>query len=346
MTEEKKTAENSSASGKNEPKKKFPLVQTAVAAAGVALTGFIVWGLYLVMHPVQPPLQGQIEATTVDVAAQIPGRIQTLAVKEGEQVAAGAVIAELSIPEIEAKVRQARAVSAARAAQANLAEEGARPQEIAAAHAMYDRAAAAEELAQKTYDRIARLYKEGFVPAQRLDEVTANLKAAQKAAVAARQQWEIAQTGARSQEKAAANALAAQAESGLAEAESYAAEAKITAPMSGEVSRVLLHAGEVAPQGFPVVTLVDLSDQWAAFNLREDLMTGLKIGDTLKVKIPAVGGKPRDFTVYFINAKSDYATWRSTRENSGYDLKTFEIRARPAEPVEGLRPGMTALIER
>lgn len=318
----------------------------AAGVAGIVLVIFVIWGIWLAMHPKAEPLQGMIDATAVDVAAKIPGRLESVAVKEGDRVEKGALIATLSIPEIEAKVRQAQAVERARAAQSSLAREGARPQEKEAAQAMYERAAAAEELAQKSFERMERLFKEGFVPAQRLDEASANLKAARKAALAAREQWSIAETGARRQEREAAAAMADQAAGAVTEAKSYAEEAEIRAPIAGEVSRVLLRAGEVAPQGFAVATVVDLGDQWAAFHLREDELARVRVGTVLKVKIPAVGGPERDFKVYFISPKADYATWRATRQNSGYDLKTFEVRARPVEAIDGLRPGMTALIER
>lgn len=334
------------AQGNGKEKEKGGKLAIAALVAGIVLVLFVIWGVWLAMHPAPEPLQGQIDATTVDVAAKIPGRLETVDVKEGDRVEKGALVATLSIPEIEAKMRQAQAVERAREAQASLAQEGARPQEREAARAMYERAAAAEDLAQKTFDRVERLFKEGFVPAQRLDEASANLRAAQKAALAAKQQWSIAETGARHQEKEAARAMASQAQGAVAEVQSYAVESEIRSPIAGEVSRVLLRAGEVAPQGFAVATVVDLEDQWAVFNLREDALQKIRVGTVLKVKVPALGGAPRDFKVYFINPKADYATWRATRQNSGYDLRTFEVRARPVEAIEGLRPGMTALIER
>ena len=156
----------------------------------------------------------------------------------------------------------------------------------------------------------------------------------------------MAVPGPRRQDRAAATAVAAQAQSALEEALSYQSEASVKSPISGEVSRLLLRAGEVAPQGFPLITVVDLNDIWAAFNLREDQFPGIRVGTILKVKVPMVDGAAHDFRVYFISPKADYATWRATRENKGFDLKTFEIRARPVDPIPGLRPGMTALIDR
>ena len=153
-------------------------------------------------------------------------------------------------------------------------------------------------------------------------------------------------TGSRRQDKAAANAVAAQAQSALEEALSYQSEASVKSPISGEVSRLLLRAGEVAPPALPLIPVVDLNAGWAAVTLREAEFPGISVGTILKVKVPMVDGAAHDFRVYFISPKADYATWRATRENKGFDLKTFEIRARPVDPIPGLRPGMTALIDR
>lgn len=151
--------------------------------------------------------------------------------------------------------------------------------------------------------------------------------------------------GARRQEKTAAEALAAQAAGGVAEASSLAGEAEVRTPASGEVTRVVMHAGEVVPAGFPVVLVTDLADSWAVFNIREDELKNIRVGTILKANIPALGAD-MDFSVYWINPRGTYATWRATRQSSGYDLRTFEVRARPSAPNPDLRPGMTVIIDR
>ena len=209
-------------------------------------------------------------ATTVSVAAKVPGRLAAVTVKEGDQVAAGDAVARLTLPEIEAKVAQAKALHEAAAAKADMAQEGARTEELDAARADLARARAGEHLARVTNTRVAALFKDGLVSTQKRDEAAAQLKASSELAAAAAAKVTALENGARRQEKTAAEALAAQAAGGVAEASSLAGEAEVRTPASGEVTRVVMHAGEVVPAGFPVVLVTDLADSWAVFNIRED----------------------------------------------------------------------------
>lgn len=278
--------------------------------------GFIGWGIWQAMHPAPVPLQGLMDATTVSVAAKVPGRLAAVTVKEGDQVAAGDAVARLTLPEIEAKVAQAKALHEAAAAKADMAQEGARTEELDAARADLARARAGEHLARVTNTRVAALFKDGLVSTQKRDEAAAQLKASSELAAG-----------------------------GVAEASSLAGEAEVRTPASGEVTRVVMHAGEVVPAGFPVVLVTDLADSWAVFNIREDELKNIRVGTILKANIPALGAD-MDFSVYWINPRGTYATWRATRQSSGYDLRTFEVRARPSAPNPDLRPGMTVIIDR
>jgi HlyD family secretion protein len=130
------------------------------------------------------------------------------------------------------------------------------------------------------------------------------------------------------------------------EVDALAADISLKSPLNAEVDKVILHIGELAPPGFPVMTLVNLDDVWAVFNLREDEMHDVRMGTTLTGTIPALGGAPVKFVVYYVSPKGEYATWRATRQSSGYDVKTFEVRARPEQKVAGLRPGMSVLVAR
>ncbi len=320
---------------------KFPL--KALAAVFVlAAAGVIGFGLWKAANPPVPPLQGQAEARVIDVAPKIPGRIEKVYVREGDRVKAGELLAEISIPELSAKLGQVQAQQEAAQARLRLVEEGVRSEQIDAAKAQYDRALAGQTLAQKTFSRVDSLFKEGLVSAQKHDEARAALKNAVNVTLAAKSQYEMAVKGARTDEKRAAQALADQASQGVAEVQSLTEEARVRAPRDGEVSRVVLHAGEVTPSGFPLLTLIDHNDKWVAFNIREDELAGA----TMKADIPALGMKAVDLSVYWISPRADYATWRSTRQSSGYDVRTFEVRARPVKPLEDLRPGMTVLVPR
>ena len=320
---------------------------TARIAGFVTLLGvlaFIGWGLWLAYHPVPVPLQGQVEARTINVAPKISARIATLAVREGQAVAAGEALVTLDSPEVRARLAQAGAAQAAADAQRDLVDVGARPEEILAARAMWNKATAGVELADKTYRRLNALYKEGLVSQQRNDEAQANYTAALETARAARAQYDTALSGARPQEKQAAGAAARQAAGGVAEVDAAALELVLKSPLAAEVDKIVLHPGELASAGFPILTLVDLTDIWVVFNIREDDFAGIRIGAPLDGTVPALGNRQVRFLIDTISPRGDYATWRATRQSSGYDVRTFEVRARPQASVEGLRPGMSVLV--
>ncbi len=334
----------SAASGRQAQKPSIlPAVFGALVLLGAA--AFIGWGIWQAMTPVPVPLQGMMDATTVSVSAKVPGRIAAISVREGDQVQAGDAVARLALPEINAKVAQAKALQAAADAKASLADEGPRTQELDAARADLERARAGLALAQSSWKRVDALQKEGLISAQRRDEVLAQRESAEKLVAAAEAKVSALEDGARRQEKTAAEALARQAAGGVEEASSLASEADIRSPASGEVTRVVLHEGEIAPAGFPVVLVTNLEDSWATFNVREDELPGMEVGKEFAARVPALG-KNVSFRVYWINPRGDYAVWRATRQSSGYDIRTFEVRARPVEKTEGLRPGMTVIIDR
>ena len=322
---------------------------TAARIAGLlALLGvlaFIGWGLWLAYHPVPVPLQGQVEARTFNIAPKISARIATLPIREGQAVAAGAVLATLDSPELRAKVAQAGAAQAAANAKRDLVDVGARAEDVRVAKAMWDKATASAELAETTYRRLNALYKEGLVSLQRNDEAQTNAKAAVETSRAAKAQYDTAITGARPQEKAAASAVARQAAASVAEVDASTLELVLKAPQAAEVDKVVLHPGELATAGFPVLTLADLTDIWVVFNIREDDFAGINLGAPLDGDVPALGNRQVRFVIDTISPRGDYATWRATRQSSGYDVRTFEVRARPQTPVEGLRPGMSVLVD-
>lgn len=327
----------------NTKKANKPVLLSAAAVACLLVLGV---GFWMGTHPSEEPLYGVMQAKTVDVAAKVTGRVETLPVHEGDTVSAGQLLMTLDIPEVEAKLKEVEALKSAATARQSLVDEGARPQEIRAAKAQMQRAQAGQELAQKTFNRVHALYREGLISKQKHDEALAQKKSADELLAAAKEQYDIALTGARTQEKQAATALTAQATGGVEQVESLVKEKNVTSPIASEISRIYVEIGEVAAAGLPLATLVDLSDQWAVFNIREDDMPKITKGAVLSAEIPALNAKNVRFKVYFINPRGDYATWRATRQSSGYDLRTFEVRARPVQPVSDLRPGMSVIVNR
>ena len=327
----------------NTKKVNKPVLLSAAAVACLLVLGV---GFWMGTHPSEEPLYGVMQAKTVDVAAKVTGRVETLPVHEGDTVSAGQLLMTLDIPEVEAKLKEVEALKSAATARQSLVDEGARPQEIRAAKAQMQRAQAGQELAQKTFNRVHALYREGLISKQKHDEALAQKKSADELLAAAKEQYDIALTGARTQEKQAATALTAQATGGVEQVESLVKEKNVPSPIASEISRIYVEIGEVAAAGLPLATLVDLSDQWAVFNIREDDLPKITKGAVLSAEIPALNAKNVQFKVYFINPRGDYATWRATRQSSGYDLRTFEVRARPVQPVSDLRPGMSVIVNR
>ena len=256
---------------------------------------------WLITRPVPVEIQGEIDATEIRVASKIPGRIEQIAVKKGQQVQKGDFLFSINSPEIEAKLQQATAARDAAAAQSLKARNGAQEEDIQAAYSTYLKAEAAARLYEKTYQRIDNLFQAGVVPEQKKDEVETQMKASRETANAAKAVWEKARKGARSEDKKAAEELVKQAEGAIAEVEAYLKETQITAPATGEVSNIVPEEGELVATGFPVVTLLNLTDNWAVLYVREDRMASIKMGSEFKADIPALGKENVNFKVNYIS---------------------------------------------
>lgn len=307
----------------------------------LALAGALAWWL----RPGEPLLQGQVEATEINVGAKVPGRIDKVLVREGAQVKKGQLLATLATPEIRAKAAQADAVVAAAQALEAKAQAGAQSQDIDAAHMQWQAAERAAELAQVTYLRVQRLYNEGVLPQQKRDEANAQARATRAQADAANAVYRKARDGARPEDLDAAKAQLAQAQGGREEVQAYLDERDVRSPISGEVSTRVLEPGEVAAAGAPIVVVADLSDLWVSFNVREDKLAAARVGRELTVQVPALKREEVRMRIDYLAPLADFATWRSSRDLGGFDLRTFEIRARPLQPVQGLRPGMSVLLD-
>jgi HlyD family secretion protein len=316
-----------------------------LVSIAVAIVGWLCYSFWIAYQPPPAMIQGQIEAQQYSISSKVPGRIDKILVKKGDVIKKGQLVFTLYSPEIEAKLVQAKAGKETADALAEKAEKGARAQEIAAARDKWQQARAARKLLEKTYRRIENLYKGGVVAEQKRDEVHMKLQAAKYTENAARQLYEMAKEGAREETKKAAAGKARMAAGAVAEVEAYVADTRIRSHHDGEVAQILLRSGELAPRGFPVVTLLDMTDSWAVFHIREDILHKFNKGAEFKVKIPALAKeKIYTFKVTHVAVMGDFATWRATNTSKGFDMRTFEVEARPMEPIDNLRVGMSVLI--
>ena len=297
-----------------------------------------------------PPLllnrdQGEAEASEYRVSGKVPGRVEKLYVKEGQKVHKGDTVVFIDSPEVRAKLAQASAARDAAMAQSRKASNGARQEQITGAYQLWQQAVVQEDVMKKSFERTLRLFDQKVISAQKFDEVKAKYDASVSQTLAAKSQYDMAVAGARQEDKDAALALVHQAEGAIQEVQGYMSELYLTAPADGVISSVYPKAGELVGQGAPVMTVTDLSDIWFTFNIREDYLHGMKIGDRISLTIPALDGKKCEATVNYIAVRDSYATWKATKEIGQYDAKTFEVRAVPQGNVDGVLPGMTAIIE-
>ena len=311
---------------------------TAVIAV-VAIIGFFTLGQK------DNTIQGQVEVTEYRVSSKVPGRILELRVKEGDYVKVGDTLAILDAPEVKAKMAQARGVEDAAAAMSEMAQKGARQEQVRGAFELLQQAKAGLEIAEKSYNRVQRLFDEGVMSEQKRDEAYANYKAMEAQVKAAQSQYDMARNGARREEKLAAAAQVERAKGAVAEVNSYINETVQIAQMEGEVSEVYPRVGELVGTGAPIMSISLMNDVWGTFNIREDQLEGLTVGSTFSAFVPAFN-KEVQMKVYYMKDQGSYAVWKATKANGQYDLKTFEIKARPMEKLDGLRPGMSLVINR
>ena len=316
----------------------YAILGFAVVVIIVALIGFFTLGR-------DPELiQGQVEASEYRVSSKVPGRILEIRVKEGDYVKVGDTLAILDAPEVRAKMEQAQSAENAAAALELKAQNGARQEQIQGAYQLWQQAKAGLEISEKSYQRIQRLFDEGVVSAQKRDEVYANYKAMEAQCKAAESQYQMAVNGARREDKMAAAAQVDRARGAVQEVNSYIHETVQVAQMEGEVSDIYPKVGELVGTGSPIMTISMMNDMWGTFNVREDQLNGMEVGKTFKAFVPAFN-KEIEMKVYYMKDQGSYAVWKATKANGQYDLKTFEVKARPVEKFEGLRPGMSLIIK-
>ncbi len=317
------------------------LAGLAVLIATVAIVAIV--GL-LAIKPQKEMITGEADASEYRVSNMVPGHIDSIYVKEGDRVRRGDTLAHIGSKQVNAKMMQATAAHDAASAQNRKAIHGARSQQVQMAYHVWQKAQAAEEVYRKSYERVKGLKEKGVVSAQQYDEVEAKYKVAQADCAAAEQQYLMAKEGAQVEDKDAAAALVGRATGAVAEVQSYLDDSYLIAPCDGEVVEIFAKLGDLIGTGSPVLSILDMSDCWFFFAVREDRLKDIATGSTVQVRIPALGEQTYPCAVSRVQAMASYATWRATKTNGQYDVKSFDVKVVPLLNIEGLRPGMTAII--
>ena len=324
-------------------KNKSLLAGLAVVIGAVAVVALV--GIFAI-HPQKEMIMGEADASEYRVSNMVPGHVDRIFVGEGDIVQAGDTLAHISSKQVDAKMIQAKAARSAASAQSRKAKGGAREQQVQMAYQVWQKAQAAESVYKKSYDRVKGLYEKGVISAQQYDEVDAKYKAAQADCAAAEQQYLMAKEGAQTEDIDAASALVSRAGGAVAEVQSYLDDSYLIAPCNGEVVEVFAKLGDLVGTGAPVISVLDRSDCWFNFSIREDLLGDVRSGQQVEVQIPALGKQTYSCSVRKVQAMASYATWRATKTLGQYDVKSFDVKVVPLGEIEGLCPGMTAILVR
>ena len=295
----------------------------------------------------KPPLtlQGQVEATEIRISGKLLGRIDSFLVSEGDEVSRGDTLVVINSPLVEAQYRKSEALHRVAVEEERKVRRGTRQQVVESAYQLWQSAKSQFQLAQKTYDRVSALYADSVVPRQRYDEAEAVMLSAQATERSAYEQYRLAQEGLQREDREASRDMVEVARSGVAEVEALLVDAHLTAPHDGQIAGIYPKRGELVAPGAPIMTLVVVDDSYVVFNVREDLMPHFRLGKRFTVSVPALARTDVEVELYYISPLGSFATWQSTKQVGSYDMRTFELRMRPVGRVEGLRPGMTAVVE-
>jgi HlyD family secretion protein len=315
--------------------------RAAVIVVSLSIAGIVALALWYLVQPQPLLVQGEADATRIDIAARVDGRVAQRPVDRGQNVTAGQVLVTIDNPQLLTKLKEAQAGQAVALADLKRIEVGTRAEVIAQRKAALAAAEASTQLAQQTYDRTKQLTARDFASVQKLDEATATLDVARRSQQEAKLALEEAVAGYTAEERGVAKASVVKADAAIATLEAQVAEMTVKAPVAAQVYQTSAEVGEYVSPGVPLLSLVDLSDIWLRFDLREDLVKDLKVGDRFEMRVPALGDRLITAAVRRIATRGEYAGWRATRATGDFDLRTFEIRAYPVEPVPELRPGMS-----
>lgn len=324
-------------------RQKANLLPAIFILAGVVI--LVIIGSMYAFSDETETIQGQADVTEYRVSSKVPARVLRYMVKEGQHVEAGDTLVILEAPDVEAKLSQAQAAENAAAAVSRKAEKGARQEQITAAYEMWQKAKAGVAISQKSYERVKRLYEQGVMTAQKLDEVTAQRDATVATERAAKSQYDMARNGAQREDKEAAAAQVNRAKGAVSEVNSYIRETVLVASAAGEVTEIFPQIGELVGSGAPIMNVALMDDMWVSFNVREDYLNQFKMNGTIRATIPALNDKEVELKVYYMRDLGSYAAWKATKATGQFDMKTFEVKAAPTTKIEGLRAGMSVLLK-
>ncbi|CAI1675282.1 HlyD family secretion protein [Serratia plymuthica] len=288
-------------------------------------------------------LQGEVDAPEVIVASKAKGRVIERLVERGDDVKGGQAMIQLDSPELMAQLRSAQATRDEAKAQLDQSLHGTREESIRNLRASLAQAEAQYRNAQNDYNRNLSIAGKGYISKSELDSSRRSRDTAFQQVQAAKANLDEGVNGDRIELRQQYAAALRAAEENLLEVKAQTDDLRVLAPVDGEVGPIPAEVGELLNAGSPLVTLIRVPDAYFVFNLREDILAHVRKGDKIQMRVPALQNKMIEAEVRYIAPLGDYATKRATRATGDFDLKTFEVRLYPSQPVDGLRPGMSSL---
>jgi HlyD family secretion protein len=288
---------------------------------------------------------GVVRATEVRIEPEVTGQLASIAVEKGARVHAGDVVAKLSAVELTAQVDQARAALASAIANRNNVYAGVRREQVDALKAEIAKANARLEYVQVQLTRTSTLAGQSFESQQTLDQATNDVASAQAGVAEAQANYDAAVAGPTKEERAIADAQVQAAAATLAVLERHLDKTILRAPADGVVSVIAAEVGENVHAGQPILMIEAAGKQWLSFNVREDHLDGLAVGQTVNVARDGGNGAIKS-VVTELQPLGIFATWQAERVIGDHDRNTLRMRLDPVGEAAGLEPGMTVWIQR
>ncbi|MBS1549634.1 MAG: efflux RND transporter periplasmic adaptor subunit [Bacteroidetes bacterium] len=287
---------------------------------------------------------GMVDAEFIDISASLPGRIDRIKVKEGDEIHAGEVLAIMKDEEVNTIQQQALDAITIAENTKDLADRGAAPEVVESARNLQKIAQDQMVLMEKTYARFKNLYGEGVVSGQEYDLVKFRYQAAQKELETAKLNVELLAKGGNQQIRNKAAALVNQAKNAEKLTQQIKEKAIITSPISGIVSNLISKPGEMVNAGYPMMTIQKNNSYSISFNLRQDQMNKVEKGSLVHIKIPGVHPEEITARVSELAPALGFADFVPENQKGQFQLRTFKIKCTPVDmnKIKGLRVGMTA----
>lgn len=287
---------------------------------------------------------GVVRATEVRVEPEVNGQLVSIAVEKGARVHAGDVLAKLSAVELTAQADQARAALASATANRNNVHAGVRREQVDSLKAEIAKANARLEYVQAQLKRTSTLASQNFESQQVLDQAENDAASARADVAKAQANYDAAVAGPTREERAIADAQVLAASAAVAVLERRLEKTILHAPADGVVSVIAAEVGENIRAGQPILMVEASGKQWLSFNVREDHLSGLTVGETVGVARNGADGAVKS-VVTELRPLGVFATWQAERVIGDHDRNTLRLRLDPKGELAGLEPGMTVWIE-